>query len=294
MFTKKDIGRKLIITNLQGAGHYLETDKEYTIKEVYGHRQVLFEGVNGSWQCTTDEDYFFTNTKKEKLEKGDRIILLRGIQSIKENEKVTIKEFLDDNNEKIVVDGLLPGGWIDSSKVMKIRETKNFRTKSLLEIMYEYGSSLSGAGMDLKLLKLDVFGKPLNEIEDIQEIGKNFAIKSKFYKFLIHENLITDVSEPIINISIVLIGKDEMIKISGGASSSYYQQLEKYLGTNIKNLDPEINLEKILPKMVECFAMGTSFKLKKFILHGSFIKAIPIDKLNKLLVNEKSLDDNVF
>lgn len=97
----------------------------------------------------------------EPVEIGSKIVLINPTNSFSSGTTLEVIEFLDGDPNKIIVKGLLPGGWIKTNSVKRIM--KKLRNKTLLEIIIDSPHpvddyySLEGAYMAqyLKSIPLD-------------------------------------------------------------------------------------------------------------------------------------------
>lgn len=185
MFKATDKGKKIVIKDINGHS-LLKKNHTYEISQVIASNKINLVGINRSW-AATDDCFFFIEEAKSKFEIGDEVIFRESTISIKKGGTAKITGFKDDEKTKIIVDGILPGGWIDFTKLIKLIKIEGYRLKTLVEIVYELGiTSLPIYGIDASISPL--FGRTLEELGVKQNEGslyisspKMWVIDPKFY-----------------------------------------------------------------------------------------------------------------
>lgn len=284
MFKKSDVGKTIKIIDTHRAA-WISIGKEYKIE---GYINGSTISINGKSWIATEDCYVFTNDKQD-LQIGDRIVILKNIESIKINTEKEIIGFLDDDKGKIIVEGLLPGGWINNEHVHKIKDLHEWRVKTLLEIVREKGF-VNFILADKKLISSNIFGKSLVEIKARQiGLGVYYRYPDKITEFEIYDELLTQISNIPENLCIAIKSEKEISKIIPN-DGTFFANLKPYLGKNLVDIIPEFDNEYLITMLPE-FARGKSFKVNSYIvLHQEFLEVIPISKLKNKQDEEKPIN----
>lgn len=161
-FSIEDIGRKIIIHDLEGAD-WLTKKSEYIIENIISRHSVLLKGAVKSWKSTKAGSWSFVYDKKEEFNKGDKVILNKETTSLKKGHPTIVKGFIDDNKERIIVEGLMPGGWINSKSLIRMIETEKYRIKKAIELLSEFGPSFMQT-FGYNDNDIHILGKELSEL----------------------------------------------------------------------------------------------------------------------------------
>lgn len=70
---------------------------------------------------------------------GEEATINRNTNSFKMGQKIIIKDFLNGDPDKILTDGVTPGGWIKSSDLIRRIDAKKYRLKTYLECCFDFG-----------------------------------------------------------------------------------------------------------------------------------------------------------
>lgn len=203
MFKKTDEGRLVRINNRRGAD-WITEGSELKIGKYVNSLTVKFHNNNNIWTARNLNDITFLDENKEILVIGDPVILTSNTTSLKRGEKATILSFVEDDPNKPVIKGIIPGGWINPSKLCKQIDLKKNRVKSAIAIFAKESTSfLSICGA-----YTNIFGKTLEEIEAIQ-IDSEIVYKKK--NIIINKSHYT--SEEIEPMVIVIVADNYVIKI---------------------------------------------------------------------------------
>ncbi len=73
------------------------------------------------------------------LDVGEKGTLVKKYNNFEVGQEVVIKEFLDKDKTKAVVDGVMPGGWITASHITPPINWENLRMKTFMEMFADYG-----------------------------------------------------------------------------------------------------------------------------------------------------------
>lgn len=163
MFKKSDEGKEIIIKNTCGA-RYLKEGQKVRIFKVLRSDEISIEGVTNGWFANNRDAYQFVGQAEDNLNIGDKIILIQDTTSLKEGDVREILAFLHDDKSKIIVDGVISGGWLSSDKVEKVVDVTKIRFMTCLEIMAKEGiTGVVGASGGIKQYA-NILGKTLSEI----------------------------------------------------------------------------------------------------------------------------------
>lgn len=167
MFRKSDIGRKIKIINSRGSGTLI-TGKIYTIKAFLNKTAITTEQFPANkWVCADKDDFEFIN-EISNLKVGDKILITRDTQSLKQGDKKEILSFLNDDPNKIIVEGIIPGGWLKSSFVSKLVDLSEFRFKTFSELVLIHGLDIFNK-ISLPNFIINMLGRPVECQEILNE-----------------------------------------------------------------------------------------------------------------------------
>lgn len=247
-FSKADEGKRIRIIDTLGASWILK-DGVYTIKKVITSELVRFYETDEPWSCSS-RGPSFEILKEQELKKGDKIIIINDTQSFKKETEKEIIDFIDNDKDKILVEGLLPGGWLKSVNVIKLIDYKTLRVKSIMELLQQFEDKyVTLAGILKEVAKYDIFGKRLEELE-IKQTGSKITLIINKKEIILKEGVLIDASIPIPNLTLEIYNRKDIVKIYG-ADNPIIDQMKNILG---KQLD--FNFSQIMKFLNCCQAKG--------------------------------------
>lgn len=189
MFKVSDAGRSVEIIDPCGA-NWLYKGQILKIKMVRTKTSVVFEGSKISWGAASESCFRFLDG--EEIEVGDIIIIKNDTTTLKSTEERVVLSFLCDDKDKLVVEGILPGGWISKRNVMKKIDLTPFRFKTHIELIKEFGFNWTDS-ISFSRKMCFIFGKKLSEFKIKQSIfGLSINLSGKFEGSTIGSALYTD------------------------------------------------------------------------------------------------------
>lgn len=187
-FTLEHVGKKILIHNTEGAD-WVRVGHEYTISRVLNKNMVMFEGIANNWGSKRDGSWSFVDDIKEEFNEGEKVILNKETISLRKGTKTVIKGFINDDKNKIVIEGIIPGGWVTSTSLTKIIDIEKYRIKKAIELLKDFGPNfMYNFGLDYS--KHDILGKDLSEFKVSQE-GSELVLLTPSAAIL-YRNMYTD------------------------------------------------------------------------------------------------------
>jgi hypothetical protein len=204
------------------------------------------------------------------MEIGDFVIVLEKTTTLKQGDEKQIIDFLCGDKNKIVLDGIIPGGWIEPRKLVKKIDISNLRIKKAIELVKQKGICFY-AEMYLNQSVKDILGKDLSELE-IRQIGKRLVTKNG-NGFAITEDLYTDLKYEELDIFITTnpenIGymrssmKSDKSAILGKKLSDLRKNFNSQSDDDVAKLSCEISNNGGYIRHGEFSLMTNSFKITK-------------------------------
>jgi hypothetical protein len=288
MFKKSDEKRKIIILDTKGAD-WLTVGQTCEILEVLNPEQVRLKdgGANKTWVIRSNDIYSYEFVTETPVEIGDEIFLLKNTQSLKEGEIKKITGFVNNDKSKILVEGILPGGWINICNVTILKNPENFRFRTLGELMFNNGGVRCWGiipNMNEKVFKSIPFGKPLKDVKAFRHDGDLYfeykVENDKTKVFKINDCLIENLDSPIRNYDVFIMNKEQMHLTLGTTDHKWYKDFAE------KGGQPLSSISKFNSNIEE-----TAFFLSKMARHGEYetdIGSISYHLLQLKLTNEEN------
>lgn len=173
MVTEIKQGKKIRI-NKKITG--LDNTKWYVVKD------VLFPNDNNAtihiksfpYGISLHENEYDLEMPNAEFSKGDKVLILNKTNSFEANQEVTIMDFMCDDPNRIIAEGVSPGGWISSYNVYKKINIDGLRFKNIYDMMFEFGLSII---INLPDYMFNMLGKPLKDFK-IWQIGKSLMVNN--------------------------------------------------------------------------------------------------------------------
>lgn len=271
MFKKEDVGRTVKIMNTRSAD-WLKRGGEYKITKFINSKCVLFEGTNGVWIGAEPDDIIFMNrdNKKNSFNIGDNVILTHNTTSLEKGNKAKIIAFLNNDPSKPVINGVIPGGWINPNKLTKQIDLSQHRIKKAIELFEEFGAAyLSIFGLSKKS---NYYNKTLEEIGCIQE-GSTILKPGEAH---IDGGLFTNKTyDPII--IIIIDGKYICSQITGKEQANFNGKVLKEILPGFNEEDDEY-ISNICMKLLK---NNDSFLQNSYIIHKRALQFIKLKDYEK-------------
>jgi hypothetical protein len=213
MFKLDDVGKTITIKNTQGHKS-VKKNAQYVITQVFNAKTArLNDTIN--WICNNSTDFEVLGIENE-YEIGDEVVLKSSTTSLDKGHKGKILDFYDDGRKKLVVEGVIPGGWIDSTKVFKLLDPTKYRVKTLCELIRDIGITFfSDFGKPSKFT-FSTFGKNLCDIGKVAQTESHFIIVYDNREDTILENyMICSKDIPPFNCKIIIKKEKEIIDLIG-------------------------------------------------------------------------------
>lgn len=177
MFKPGDVGKEIIINDTVGAT-YLKIGAKLKITKVYSPDCVLLSGCHAKWNINSRADFDYITPVNTTLVIGDEVIVNHDTTSIDAGSIRTILAFLNGDPNKIVLEGVISGGWITVDKLTKSINLEKTRVKTCLEIMYESGVYEPFRTVGGMKEYYYIFGRKLSEI-GVKQMSDKLLIKGK-------------------------------------------------------------------------------------------------------------------
>lgn len=195
MFTKDLEGKTIRIKDTVGA-IWVTKFKEYEVVKVMSSTKVMLKNIDTAWSSNSRDNWEIVEKKQEKLNTGDKVILIKNTTSLRKGQLTEIREV---NGERIIVDGILPGGWIKPDCIVKAIDVNKTRLKEAIELANEFGYKFIEL-FDIPNNYIDALGKNLSEFEvrqeldsliirDKQKLRGPWLVSSKMYTEELYEPL---------------------------------------------------------------------------------------------------------
>lgn len=265
---KTDIGKKVVILNTNRA-NYISKGSEYVIKAINDDGSILFSGVPFFWYGKEEEHYELVEHPNKDMEIGDFVIILEKTTTLMEGEERKITGFLCDDRNKIIIEGIIPGGWIEPRKLVKKIDFTKFRIKKAIELFKQKGTMFFN-DMYLSQSIKDAMGKELSKLE-IKQIGKKLVTKNGG-GIILSEEIYTDSKYEELEI---VITKDPLL-------IDYYRQGAKsekssILGKKFSELRKSFNSQReddVVKLSCEFANNGGHIKIGDFMIYSHSLQVI--------------------
>lgn len=176
-FKKSDIGKTILIKDRSDSSA-VKIGNSYLIIATSSDGGAHLQNTDRYWYAANIEAFQFVNTKNEDIEIGDTVIIVKDTTTLKEGEEKKVTGFVCEDKNKIVVEGIIPGGWIDVKKMVKKVDLSRYRTKKAIELMKEYGLDFY-TRLYLNSTNSKIFGKTFDELGVVQYSSSLKCIKLK-------------------------------------------------------------------------------------------------------------------
>lgn len=156
-------------SNLQGCWFKLlnriNSRSPLFIDRITGVSDQVIIGTHQSF-VMADEDFVIIEDplRNFHIEKGITAIIKRDLTSLKKGAKITVDDFLDDENTKILTSGLAPGGWINKKDLIIDVDLSKFRLKTYIECCLEFGIDWQYRNSHFLGKAIDQLGKNLSSV----------------------------------------------------------------------------------------------------------------------------------
>jgi len=252
-FKKSDEGRYIKIKDNNKA-IWLATGERYKIMNVITKSVVkLDDGYHGNWNSGGDENYQFID-EINRVEVGDEVLIEKDTQSIKGGTIKKVTGFLHDDKNKIIVEGLLPAGWIDINKVIKLMNPKDYRLKTLLEFIKSFGIDFYQIlGIGNKNIGEIQYGRPLDTLP-ITRQKSSLVYTIKNLTIYLNEDFLEPVGKEPEDLDLYIISKVDMRRIVS-EDNEYYKGFVEHAGKKLSELK-EIKSENELIKTLTTLYTG--------------------------------------
>lgn len=124
-----------------------------------------------------EDEWSFLEDKNNDLKIGDVIIITQETNCMKVNTEKQITGFVCDDPDKIIVEGIFPGGWISKSKITRKILIEELRLATILELVYEHGTLRNAVEKKSPKWLIEKSGTPLSELE-VHQKGANLYYKN--------------------------------------------------------------------------------------------------------------------
>lgn len=188
MFKKSDEGRSIRIFDTNGAKN-LSKITNYIIHAVISSKVVVLEGYPTPWEAF---DGCFAFIDKDDISVGDIVILQAPTTTLIEGDERKVIGFVCEDKTKLVLEGILPGSWVHSNKVVKKKDLSNLRFKTIFELIGEYGIGFLHR-IECPKWIVTYLGKNLSDIGVSQE-GVVFIINTP-KKYYLSQELLTEIDK---------------------------------------------------------------------------------------------------
>jgi len=172
-FSSKDIGKKIIILNTLGCT-FISVGKEYTIRNVSEDGGAHFHNCDYYWYAHCSDDFKYLIDENTDIEIGDWIVVTQSTTTFKKGDERLVIGFLCDDKNKIIIEGTLPGGWVDYTKLCKKIDFSKTRIKKGIELIEEYGIQFMSSHFFSKSIA-GYLGRNLIDLS-VKQAGKDIVV----------------------------------------------------------------------------------------------------------------------
>lgn len=238
MFTKEDTGKTIIINNTQGHKS-AKKGVAYTITQVHNSKTVRLNDTF-NWICQSEKDYEIIG-EKSQYEIGDEVVLKSATTSLDKGYRAKIIDFYDDKQKKLVIEGLIPGGWVDSSKVFKLLDHTKYRVKTLSEFIRDMTTRFYNEFRKPDKVIFTMFGKSLSDIGEVYQQDSDYIYVTSNKRTIILENyMICSIDIPLFNSKIVITTKEKIKEFIGNDTWGVFE----HSGKDITEVYPKLSYDK--------------------------------------------------
>ena len=188
MLSKKLVGKRLVIRRTNGSS-WLGAGKEYLVERIREDNSIKFKGIPVPWFPNTDNDFSVIDEKNESIEVGDTVMITEPTSSLKVGDERKVTGFVCDDKNKIIVEGTLPGGWVEPRKIVKKIDFSKIRVKHAVEFIKEYGLDFIAKINFFDKLP-NIMGRMLDTI-DVQQKGK-VIVYNEGFDWGLHDDMVTE------------------------------------------------------------------------------------------------------
>jgi hypothetical protein len=140
-------------------------DSRNMVVKVVGKTTLISLGPGVDWDIIPKSINF-------DIDEGDKVIILKKTNTHVPGDEAQILGFVEGDKNRIIIDGIFPGGWISRVNVKKKIDPSQYRLLTLDELVY---MTTFDFVIQSSHYSLDQLGKPLSEIEIAYDVdGMSF------------------------------------------------------------------------------------------------------------------------
>lgn len=266
-FGLEHIGKQIVVNNTEGAD-WLKKGSTYTINKVYNHTKVMFKEVDNLWTSIKENSWTLVYNEVQKLKEGDEVIMAKETTSLKKGVKTKVKGFVDGDERKLIVEGVIPGGWIRPENVIKVINLEKYRMKKAIELVRDFGFKFTDM-FDLNHALYFMFGKKLSDLQVIQQ--SDTLLMTEPQHFYISSELYTD--QPYEPLDLKILNKEAIKPYSNGLAT---QEIEEILGKSYSEINKDFDPDNDKAIMILCkeFEKKSYLKNKQTALMKEAFKVV--------------------
>lgn len=265
---KTNVGKKIVILSNNKA-NYIYTGSNYIIKSISDDGAMLLSGISHLWYGEEGVHFAFIEYPNKDMEIGDTVIVIEKTTTLEQGEEKAIVGFLCDDRNKIVLEGIIPGGWIEPRKLTKKIDISKLRMKKAIELFAQRGTTFFN-DMFLSNSVKDILGKNLDDLDIKQSIKK--LVTKNGNGIMLSEDLYTDSKYEELEIIIV---KDPVFV--GYSRSNSKADKTPILGKRLSDLRKNFNSQKeddVVKLSCEFSNNGGHIKFGEFAFFPESLKVI--------------------
>lgn len=266
----KDYLQRDIIIKQTGGANYLKLGKKYRVMGISSDGGLILHGLNCAWYGIENIHFELAIPENSEINIGDTVIVIKPTTSLEDGAERVVLDFLCDDKNKIVVEGVIPGGWLDATKVVKKINISKLRIKKVIEIIEERGLCFPNHIIFHEHMK-SITGKNLSDLSTYQR-GKNIYVGQYPKGKLLDSQFISDKEYEPIELRIAS-NPTNTSPIKRNASAD---GLLKILGKSLielMNIKPEEEEQKLIGLVFEYINSGR-IKVGEFFVGEGDIKVI--------------------